>query len=198
MIRIDIKNISKKYDEKSVFDNLCESFEAGKVNVYMGTSGCGKTTLLNIIAGLSGAQDGRVVFTDEVSGKEKTRKDIKFSMIFQEYRLCENMTTLSNVMFACKRKQKSHAMEVLEELGLKECANEPAGSLSGGMKARVAIARALIADYDVMLADEPFTGLDDTTKRSVMECFKKMTKGKTVILVTHSEDEKGFFDGEDK
>ena len=198
MIRIDIKNISKKYDEKSVFDNLCESFEAGKVNVYMGPSGCGKTTLLNIIAGLSGVHDGRVVFTDEVSDKEKSREDIKFSMIFQEYRLCENMTTLSNVMFACKRKLKNRAIELLTELGLKEVVNKPVKSLSGGMKARVAIARALMADYDIMLADEPFTGLDADTKSCVMECFKKMTEGKTVVLVTHSEDEKGFFDGEDK
>lgn len=199
MIGIRIDNIDKTFGEKQVLRGYSNEFIAGRTSVIMGESGCGKTTLLNIIMGneyFDNKDVGMITFVNE--NNEVIESDmIKMSAVFQEDRLCEEFSVIENVLISTKhnRQSKKRAEQLLEKIGLGSEIYSYVDSLSGGMRRRVAIVRALISDYDILLADEPFQGLDDKTKDKVMECFKEETKNKTVILVTHSEFERDFFSG---
>lgn len=183
---IEVRNLNKCFGEKCVLDNLSQTFPEGKSSVIMGASGCGKTTLLSILMGLCRADSG------EISGLE----DKKMSAVFQEDRLCENLSAYRNVRMVCdKNKTKTDVEKALADVGLSEALKKPVRELSGGMKRRCAIARAVAADSDLIFLDEPFKGLDEKTKNSVMQYVKDNTKGKTVIMVTHDKTEADFFGG---
>ena len=172
------ENIRKSFGELQVFDGFTHEFAEGKRTVILGRSGCGKTTLLSLLMGLQSPDGGKVV------------RDGKISAVFQENRLCENLTVSSNIRIVTgKRLSKTQIAEELAAVGLENCENKPARELSGGMKRRTALLRALLAEYDVLFADEPFKGLDAETKRDVIRYFKEKTVGKTVVLVTHDSDE---------
>lgn len=172
------ENVSKKFGENAVIENFSREFSAGKATAILGRSGSGKTTLLNILMGLLSPDSGEV------------KREGRISALFQEDRLCENLTASANIRLVTgKRLSKAEISRELSAVGLEGCENKPARVLSGGMKRRAAMLRALLAEYDILFADEPFKGLDDDTKRSVMRYFKKKTAGKTVIFVTHDKDE---------
>jgi len=176
---IEIKSLCKSYDKKSVLNNFSLSLEEGTTTCIMGNSGCGKTTLLRIVAGLEKPDSGEV----------KIKKN-RISFVFQEDRLCEDFSPISNIKFVTGNNLSDETIkENLNALGLHEKLNKPVSLMSGGMKRRVAIARALLSDYDVLLMDEPFKGLDIELKSSVIEYVKEKTKGKTVIIVTHDLQE---------
>lgn len=173
-------DISKAYGENKVLTNFSFDFPEGKTTAVMGASGCGKTTLLGILMGTLSADSGRV---------ERAEK-CKISALFQEDRLCENLTASANIRLAVgKRLSRTQAAAELSAVGLSGSENKPVRELSGGMKRRVALVRALLAEYDVLFLDEPFKGLDSATRRQVMEYTKTKTAGKTVVLVTHDETE---------
>lgn len=110
----------------------------------------------------------------------------RFSAVFQEDRLCENLSPLSNLRMVCqKRPAKQRLIRELEEAGLDGCAEKPVRELSGGMKRRVSILRALLAEFDVLFLDEPFKGLDAATYLKVTDYVREQIRGKTVILVSH-------------
>ena len=176
---IELRGVSKAFGEKQVLQNVSHLFPEGKLTCVMGPSGCGKTTLLSLLLGLVQPDAG------EIRGMEGR----KLSAIFQEDRLCENAGAVSNIRLVNPRLSKGEAEEMLREVGLGDSLGQPVRTLSGGMKRRVAILRALAADYDVLLCDEPFKGLDQATKVLVMDYFLGKTKGKTVILVTHDQGE---------
>ncbi len=183
---ITLQNIEKGYGEKLVLSGLSHVFPEGKTSCVMGPSGCGKTTLLNLLLGLEKPDSG------SISGLDGARK----SAVFQEDRLCENTGAASNLRLVNPVLTRQEAERLLGELGLADGLKQPVREFSGGMKRRVAILRALCAEYDVLMADEPFKGLDEATKRKTMEYFREKTAGKTVILVTHEESEASFFGGE--
>ncbi len=164
--------ITKHYGEKCVLDHVKTEIAKGKVNFISGPSGAGKTTLSRILMGL------------EKNEGESARLPGKISAVFQEDRLIESFTAKENIKLVSE-KSDDEIRELLFLLGLPE--NQCVREFSGGMKRRSAIARALLADYDVIILDEPFTGLDEGTLESVMETVKRYTAGKTVILITHSE-----------
>lgn len=175
---IAAENISKKFGENAVIESFSHEFPSGKAAAILGRSGGGKTTLLNILMGLLPADSGEV------------KRDGKISALFQEDRLCENLTAGANIRLVTgKRISKSEIARELTAVGLEGCENKPVRVLSGGMKRRVAMLRALLAEYDILFADEPFKGLDSETKTIVMRYFKEKTAGKTVIFVTHDEEE---------
>lgn len=152
-------------------------FPYGRATCVMGESGAGKTTLLRLLMGLEQPDGGSVEGFLECS----------MSAVFQEDRLCMNLNAESNVRLCCPKERRGEIVPLLDALGLGGSTAEPVSLLSGGMRRRVAIARALLAQYDVLLLDEPFRGLDAHTRDTVADKLLDMTRGKTVICVTHDE-----------
>ena len=186
MNAITLKNITKSFGDKVVLSDLNAVFEAGKISVIMGESGCGKTTLINIIMGLEKADSG------ELSGIPK-----RMSAVFQEDCLCEDFSAISNIKaIVGKKLSKKEVAKALTELGLTaKDISSPVRELSGGMKRRVVIARAILADADLIIMDEPFKGLDEGTRRTVIEYVRRKTAGKTLIVITHSPEEVDLLGG---
>ena len=183
MADICIENLCKSFGDKKVIDNLNCIFESGRINCVMGKSGIGKTTLLNILMGIYEADSGTV---SGISGK-------KISAVFQENRLCENLNAITNIKMVTDESDEK-IISVLERMEIDATKKIPVSEYSGGMKRIVAIARALLAKFDILFMDEPLKGLDEETKMKVVELIKEMTKGKTVIMVTHNIEECKMFD----
>lgn len=179
MENVCVKNLSKAFGNKQVLKNLNMTLRSGETTCIMAPSGAGKTTLLRILMGLERADSG------SVTGLEKR----KFSAVFQEERLCENMTAQDNIRLITPTLAGQTVIQEMNRLGLADCSSQPVSELSGGMRRRVSILRALLAEYDVLFLDEPFKGLDDALKEQVMAYVKEKTNGKTVIFVTHDRSE---------
>lgn len=177
---ICIRNLSKSFGDKVVFDGLNLIIKGAATTCIMAPSGEGKTTLLRILMGLEAADSG------SVAGLEGKR----FSAVFQEERLCENMTAADNIRLVMPASVSMAAvLAEMDRIGLGSCAGQPVCVLSGGMRRRVSILRALLAEYDVLFLDEPFKGLDEALKEQVLAYVKEKTTGKTVVFVTHDKME---------
>ncbi|MBR5278377.1 MAG: ABC transporter ATP-binding protein [Clostridia bacterium] len=173
---IKLKNIYKTYDGKPVFENFSLDIPLNKTYCIMGESGIGKTTLLNLIMGLSRPDKGSVEGVPP-----------KISALFQEDRLCEPFSPVSNVRAVTgKSVPQAQIISLLADLGLEGNENIPVLNLSGGMRRRVAIARALLAQFDLLVLDEPFKGLDDATRERVAAVILTYCKNKTLIVSTHN------------
>ncbi|MCL2355732.1 MAG: ATP-binding cassette domain-containing protein [Defluviitaleaceae bacterium] len=180
-MKTELKNICKSFDGKEVLRDVSAVFRPG-FTCMMGQSGIGKTTLAKIIAGLVAPDSGEIIGTN----------GLKFSVVFQEDRLLDWETALGNLLFVSPDRER--AVALLTEANLGENLHKKAADLSGGMKRRVCICRALIADYDVLILDEPFKGLDAELKLSIMQMVKTHAAG-IVICITHDESEAEFLGG---
>lgn len=177
--------ISKRYEDHVILDNVELSFEDGGIYALMGPSGRGKTTLLHILAGL----------VEPDKGYLEGASDKRFSMVFQEERLCDFLTAAENI--AAIQRVASSVAEVnaaLAEILPAGCLEQPVSEFSGGMKRRTAIGRAMLAESDILIMDEPFTGLDEATKETVASFVKKYRRGRTLIFSTHYEEDVELFD----
>lgn len=173
------ENICKSFNDKTVLKNFTHEFAEGKITALVGQSGCGKTTLLSVLMGLTPADSGTLIGFDK-----------PISAVFQEDRLCENLTVSANIRLVTgKRFTKEEIEKELCAVGLNDCAEKPVRELSGGMKRRTAIVRAMLAEGEILFLDEPFKGLDSDTKRVVIEYVRRKTEGRTVIFVTHDREE---------
>jgi len=173
-----LTNVYKSYGGKTVLHKFSHRFPAGRISCILGPSGCGKTTLLRLICGLTEADSG------EIRGNTG-----RFSAVFQEDRLLESLSAEKNVLLtAAPCFSRADARQLLADLGIDDPGSR-VRDFSGGMRRRVAIARALAADYDVLLLDEPFTGLDAESRVRCLEIIQKMTAQRTVICVTHLRDD---------
>ncbi|MBE5035251.1 ATP-binding cassette domain-containing protein [Gallibacter intestinalis] len=185
MIKID--ELNKSFGDTAVFKEFSAEFEDGSVTCIMGSSGIGKTTLLRILMGLEDYDDGRITGIEN-----KT-----MAAVFQEDRLCENLTVSANIRMTGGKDEKGiseqEVVKYLEIIGMKDMAGKQVSELSGGMKRRVAILRAVLADRDIVFFDEPLKGLDQETEKKVMETIVPLLSGKTVLWVTHREDEAAYF-----
>jgi len=189
-----LDNLSKFYDGRKVLDHFNLRIEDGEACAIMGPSGCGKSTLLSIIAGLSPADSGTVYWH-----KPKDDKDIgskRLSMVFQDNRLIPWKDVWGNIAFVFKRKvpkieRERLCKEALQIVELDDSATLLPKQLSGGMARRVAIARAVARESDILIMDEPFTGLDSKLKQRIIERLKHLCHERqtTLIIATHSEDE---------
>ncbi|MCE9656870.1 ATP-binding cassette domain-containing protein [Clostridium celatum] len=173
-----IENININYGNDIVYENFSIELKDNKINCIIGSSGCGKTTLLNYIA------------------NELLQKGIKISYIFQNDNLIPWKNVYSNLKLIAKNNIKEDQVEIeidkiLEEVGLKEFKYYYPNELSGGMKQRVNIARALLGTFDVILMDEPFKSLDIKCKSNIISIIKDLNikKGITIIMVTHDKEE---------
>ena len=176
-----IKNLTKKFDDKTIIDNLSYEFPDHGVVAITGESGIGKTTLLRIISGLEKNYDGEVLG----SGFSNV------SFAFQEYRLFSNLSALDNVIFAISDTKNEavvkKAKDMLLSLGLKESDFDLfPGELSGGMKQRVSLARAFLKDAPTLLLDEPTKELDKENITLLTAVIQKISEVRLVVIVTHS------------
>lgn len=186
-MRVTIENLCKAFDRLPVLRHISMELVSGQIYCLMGPSGSGKTTFLRILMGLETPDAGsvRMMASDTSQPPDQT---IRISAVFQEDRLCEQFTPVENVMMVTGRQlTRAQVFEELSRLLPEESLNRPVSTLSGGMKRRTAICRALLADYDLLLMDEPFTGLDDETRQLVIDYILEKTPGKLVILSTHQE-----------
>ena len=174
---MELKGISKAFGEKQVLRDLHLAIAEGEVTALMGPSGCGKTTLLRIVMGLETADSGEII----------GMKDRRISAVFQEDRLCENLSPLSNIRLVTGSSLSASALTTeLAKLGLANCISHPVRKLSGGERRRVALLRALLAPWNLLLLDEPFKGLDPDTKKAAMDYVLSFSRTeKAILLVTH-------------
>lgn len=180
-----LSNITKSYGERLVLENLSLCFPAGSVTCIMGPSGCGKTTLFNLITGSIKADAGTICGLPE-----------KLSIVFQEDRLCESFSAVSNVRLVTGSSMSDREIvQHFEELGLGDSAYMPVCNLSGGMKRRVTIARAICYDAELILLDEALKGLDDERRHLTMDYIKRHSQGKTIICITHDPKEAEYMGG---
>lgn len=176
---IIISSLYKRFGEKRVLQDFSATLQGGGITVVMGPSGCGKTTLLQILMGFVRPDKG------QLTGMPHYK-----SAVFQEDRLCEDFSAVSNVQLACGRKvSEMEIVSHLENLDLAGSLQQPVRELSGGMRRRVAIVRAMLAPADIVFLDEPFKGLDEQTRDKVLRYVLAQTRGRTVVAVTHSRGE---------
>lgn len=171
---IRISGLEKAYGEHRVLEALSMTMPSGETSCIMGPSGCGKTTLLRILMGLEKADGGVIEGIPE-----------KKSVVFQEDRLCDDLSGKTNIRLVCPKKDPSLIEEGMENLGLGESMDRPVREYSGGMRQRTAILRALFADWDILFLDEPLKGLDEKIKKVTAEYIRSRVRGKTVLCVTH-------------
>lgn len=177
---IELSNLTVKFDGQSVIEELDFTFADGVFYGITGVSGIGKTTLLNVIAGLLSPTDGKISNSFE-----------KTAYVFQEARLFPWLTALENVECVCKDRERArYYTELLLPSGINKYPEE----LSGGMKQRVAIARALAYDAPLLLLDEPFKGLDLETKELTLKAVTEHIRERTAILVSHTPSELALCD----
>ncbi len=200
---LKLKNIVKTYvsgDEKvDALKGIDIEFRESEFVSILGQSGCGKTTLLNIIGGLDRYTKGDLIINGKSTKDFKDRdwdayRNYSVGFVFQSYNLISHQTVLSNVELALtisgvsKKERRERAIKALEDVGLKEQIYKRPNQLSGGQMQRVAIARALVNNPDIILADEPTGALDTKTSVQVMEILKKISKDKLIIMVTHNPE----------
>ena len=170
-----LRDISKRYGDKRVLENLCLTFTFGKRYAVVGTSGIGKTTLLRLIAGLEKQDDGSV----------EMQNDPVISYAFQEPRLFPGLTVMENIRAIDPERDGSQLLEMLDLLH--ESDHYPA-SLSGGMKKRAGLARALSKKADIYLIDEPTAGQDANHSAAVADAIRAYTAGSLCIISTHDAE----------
>jgi putative ABC transport system ATP-binding protein len=197
---IKTTNLSKHFQNETAIDYRDLVFEDGKSYMLLGASGCGKSTLLNMIAGILSPESGTIeIAGEEMSSKSQKEKDKfrinKIGYIFQDFKLIPEMTVIDNInILKLEKVDTSAADEVLESLGILDKKNKKVKHLSGGEKQRVAIARAIVKKPDIILADEPTGNLNFAIGEAVIKQLIEISKGKTLIAVTHDERLGKYFD----
>lgn len=197
---LEVDNLAKRFPdgeggELTVFDEIRFSLEKGEFVCIIGHSGCGKSTILNVLAGLDEASDGNVV----MNAKEISGPSLERGVVFQNYSLLPWKTALKNIVFAVrarwpkwsKDKVLDHSTRYLTMVGLGETMHRKPSALSGGMRQRVSIARAFATQPELLLMDEPFGALDALTRGVIQDELVKIWEEthQTVFMITHDVDE---------
>ncbi|MGA1536326.1 MAG: ABC transporter ATP-binding protein [bacterium] len=190
---VEVRNVFKNYGDVEALRDLTLQFPKGQLTSLLGPSGCGKTTLLKIIAGLIPATSGEVL----VNGKPVTGPGPDRAFVFQDFALLPWATVLRNVAFGLelrgvpKPQREEIAVKYIKDVGLSGFEQNYPHELSGGMRQRVGLARALSVDAQVLLMDEPFSAVDEQTRRKFQEDLLSLVQNenKTFLFVTHSIEE---------
>ena len=183
-----VKDLCKSYGGQVVLDGFTHTFPDGRVTAIVGRSGCGKTTLLRLIAGLERPDGGSVRGIPEGG----------VSMVFQEDRLPPQLTAAGCLRCVLKKSPERDGRidAALRALGLADDLDKPVSEFSGGMRRRVALARALLFPSNLILLDEPFKGLDAATRQAAIDFARPLLAGRTTLLVTHDPEDAAAFSAE--
>lgn len=189
---IALENITKKFGDHVLFDQFSLEIPEGSFLVIAGKSGCGKTTLLNMIGGLEQPDQGRILIDGkEIRSRRRMRNFFTYRVgfLFQNFALLEDETVLENLNLVQKHARAAiSAEQALEQVGLLEKRDAKVYQLSGGEQQRVALARLMYKQCSIILADEPTGSLDAENARVVLQILHQLNdQGKTIVLVTHSE-----------
>ncbi len=196
---IEVRNVTKRFGEKAVLDNISLSIEKGQTTVVIGPSGCGKTVLIKHLIVLMRPSEGQVLFkgrrVDDLGERELEHIRTHFGYLFQEGALFDSMTVAENIMFPIQQHRRVRDSREIEEIvkaklamvGLDGFQNHYPARLSGGQRKRVALARAIALNPEVILYDEPTTGLDPIRSDIISELILKLGRemGVTTVVVTH-------------
>jgi len=192
---IEVKEVTKIYGKKTVLDSVSFNVEKGEILIVEGPSGIGKTTLLNIIAGIDFPDKGTVIIdgVDIFQMSEDARAKFRLEnigIVFQQMNLIEDLTVMENIALPLKlagKPWKKRVDELLHYLKIEDLKHEMPTSLSGGEMQRCAIARALANDPRIILADEPTSNLDDENTKNIGDLFIKINRemGTTILIATH-------------
>jgi nitrate/nitrite transport system ATP-binding protein len=198
---LDAQDLTKTFpaqkdgESLTVFENASFGINKGEFICIIGHSGCGKSTILNVLAGLDEATSGAVI----MDGREVAGPSLDRGVVFQNYSLLPWMSTLKNITFAVRARWPSwskeevlhHSMKYIEMVGLKGAEHRKPSQLSGGMRQRVSIARAFAIEPKLLLMDEPFGALDALTRGIIQEELMKIWEqtNQTVFMITHDVDE---------
>lgn len=193
-MKIEIKNLTKKYGKHVIFDNYDLTINDQSFFLIKGVSGSGKSTLLNIIAMLEPYDSGKVLYDGKEIKKIREFYQNDVSYVFQNFALIENETVYNNfnIIIKIKKLKKAEKLKkfesALEAVGLdKKCLDQKVYELSGGEKQRVALAKIILKQSKLILADEPTASLDNINAEIVLDFFKKLHENKaTIIVVSHS------------
>lgn len=196
---IEIKNISKSFEEKKVLMDVSATMLAGKTNLIIGTSGSGKTVLMKIMVGLMAPDTGNVFYEgrDIINMDPKELKEIRtqIGMLFQGSALFDSLTVEQNVMFPLdmftrktRREKLKRANEVLARVNLEGANRKFPSEISGGMKKRVALARAIVLNPKYLFCDEPNSGLDPKTSILIDELIYDLTKEYNITTIINTHD----------
>ena len=194
---LELRDVSKIYESVNALSNINLKVKKGDWIAIMGSSGSGKTTMMNIIGCMDRPSNGQVLINGVDISKENQKnltniRREKIGLIFQQFHLISYLTALENVMVAQyyhSMIDEKEALEALRKVGLADRAKHLPSQLSGGEQQRVCIARALINNPEIILADEPTGNLDEANEVMVIEIFKQLHKeGVTIIVVTHDPE----------
>jgi putative spermidine/putrescine transport system ATP-binding protein len=196
MSYVEIRELTKRFDTTTVFENINLDVDEGKICVLVGPSGCGKTTLLRAVAGLTQPDSG-MIRLDQRDVTKVEAKNRGVGMVFQHYALFPNMTVEQNLAFGLEQKKlprpeiRKKVDGVIELMGLGPRAKARPAALSGGQKQRVALARALVLEPKLLLLDEPLSALDAQIRKRLRDELKRLQHdvGFTAIFVTHDQEE---------
>ncbi|GKT12977.1 MAG: iron(III) transport system ATP-binding protein [Thiomicrorhabdus sp.] len=198
MRELQIKQIKTTHQNTTIIDNISVHLKAGEIGCLLGPSGCGKTTLLRSIAGLQKLTEGEIYLGDQLVSSNQFHLAIekrKVGMVFQDYALFPHMNIADNIRFGIehqsRKQQQDRIHQLLELVNLAGKERRYPHELSGGQQQRVALARALAAKPQILLMDEPFSGLDVELRESLarqVRCILK-TEGITALMVTHNQNE---------
>ena len=197
---ITVKGVVKRFQNETAIRYRDLVFEDGKSYMLLGASGCGKSTLLNMIAGILSPEEGSILIGDENMTEKSQKEKDKFRIerigyIFQDFKLIPDMTVMDNIgILRLERVDVSGADEILSALGMLDKKNKKVKHLSGGEKQRVAIARAIVKKPEIILADEPTGNLNFEIGEAVIRQLMEISRGKTLIAVTHDERLAKYFD----
>jgi len=192
---IELRHVTKKYmtgqHVEQVLDDLTFDFKEGVKTSILGQSGCGKTTLLNLIGGIDSDFEGQFLFKGTpINDFDQYRRE-HVSFIFQDLNLISHHTLVKNIEVGLTNdveEKEKIALDLLNRVGLSQHADKKPHQLSGGERQRVAIARALARDTDILLCDEPTGSLDKKTRTEIMDLIVEVFKDKTLIFITHDEE----------
>jgi phospholipid/cholesterol/gamma-HCH transport system ATP-binding protein len=196
---IEVKNLTKSFDDKTVLKGISATFETGKTNLIIGQSGSGKTVLVKNIVGLLEPTSGEVLYDGRnfvtMSKKERVMMRREMGMIFQNAALFDSLSVLENVQFPLDmfsnmnhRERKRRAQECIERVNLMDAQRKYPGEISGGMQKRVAIARAIVMNPKYLFCDEPNSGLDPKTSLVIDELLSNITKDYNITTIINTHD----------